>query len=298
MHLRSPHFWGGGRCRTGPTLTERSPSGERSGIRSLAGTKLGVELCHPRPLAVPGRRRSAPTDVRVLGAGHDVRLELGVVEGRGGADQPPVLLAAGVDLELWQATRQFVARQRASHLRAEGQGGQGVLETGWGSREQSRGPGGSQELPPRGPCRSPAPAAGSGARAGRRARPPGVRSWLDVRRSWKPGAAGTMWGRDLRRGRGSGRSLAVPRKQMSQARESRAGNGCGCAVAEAAAAGSGCRAGERSGAQGGREGGCRAGCRGRGPAPRTERAQPAPRVSAGPGPRGQEERPWGPSTLR
>lgn len=58
--------------------------------------------------------------VRVLGAGHDVRLELRVVEGRVGADQPPVFLAAGVDLELRQTAGQLVAGEDALDLRAGG----------------------------------------------------------------------------------------------------------------------------------------------------------------------------------
>lgn len=62
----------------------------------------------------------APAHVRVLGAGHDVRLELRVVEGRGGADQPPVLLAAGVELEFGQTAGQLVAGEDAFHLRAGG----------------------------------------------------------------------------------------------------------------------------------------------------------------------------------
>nr|XP_054108824.1 uncharacterized protein LOC128931544 [Callithrix jacchus] len=53
---------------------------------------------------------------RVLGAGHDVRFKLCIVESLGGADQPLVLLAAGVDLELRQAAGQLLTRQDAPRL--------------------------------------------------------------------------------------------------------------------------------------------------------------------------------------
>lgn len=64
--------------------------------------------------------------LRVLGAGHDVRLELDIVEGRGGARQALVLLAAGVELQLRQAAGQLVAGQDAPHLRASKRRGQGA----------------------------------------------------------------------------------------------------------------------------------------------------------------------------
>lgn len=103
------------------------------GYRRAAATRTAGNYPHPGPPC--GCPACGPAHVRVLGAGHDVRLELGVVEGRGGADKPPVFLAAGIDLELGQAAGQLVARQRAPHLRAIRQAG------------RSAGPGGCGDVP-------------------------------------------------------------------------------------------------------------------------------------------------------
>ncbi|KAK1334009.1 hypothetical protein QTO34_005008, partial [Cnephaeus nilssonii] len=123
------------------TVGSRLPGGGRpqTGVAcaSLPEQRPGrLQLSHPgswRCQAAPAPAR--PAHVRVLGAGHDVRLELVVGEGRGGAGPPPVLLAAGVDLELVQAAGELVARQSALHLR-RGPGGPGPR----GLEERPRGP--------------------------------------------------------------------------------------------------------------------------------------------------------------
>lgn len=248
LHRRSPNSWEGGRCRTARILEERSPNGEGSGIRSLprssgqtqAGTAPPGPPCGARPPPAPA---PAHAHVRVLGAGHDVRLELCVVKGRRGADQPPVLLAAGVDLELRQATWQFVARQSAPHLRAEGQGGQGCGGRAGGSWRQTDTPAPRTLLAPgssrRLGCsrRKARTSAGTSFMAGRPVELEAVRHWNRV----EPGPGAGLGG--------------APEAVVSRPGNERRGDGCGGAVAGAAAARGGCRAGER----GGRAEACRAG---------------------------------------
>lgn len=126
-------------------LEERAANGEGPGFRihlaAAARLSAGTWL-HSGPL--PQYPACAPSHVRVLGAGHDVRLELRVIEGRRGADQPPVLLAAGVDLELGQTAGQLVAGESAFHLRgggrAKGSGGAGTARAGPHLLLRPRGP--------------------------------------------------------------------------------------------------------------------------------------------------------------
>lgn len=117
-----------GAAEQAASLRSAHPAGRGRGFGVYpAPARLSTRNCPTLGLrGSVGPAPARPSHVRVLGAGHNVRLELGVVEGRGGADQPPVLLAAGVDLELRQAAGQLVARQSAPHLRAGRRGGQGV----------------------------------------------------------------------------------------------------------------------------------------------------------------------------
>lgn len=182
------------------SLRSAHPAGRGRGFGVYpAPARLSTRNCPT--LGLPGSAGPAsarPSHVRVLGAGHNVWLELGVVEGRGGADKPPVLLAAGVDLELRQAAGQLVACQSAPHLRAGRRGGQGVWAV-WGPGARRAG-----SCAARPPCGRRAPAAGSDAPAGRRIRRPAARSWL--------GAHGAG-GRTSLESRGPGRGRAAPRKQ-------------------------------------------------------------------------------------
>lgn len=85
---------GGWALQTGRISEEPHSAEKGSGLREShpVPARLSTRNCPSRPVRQFPAAPPRPGHVRVLGAGYDVRLELGVVEGRGGADQPRYFL--------------------------------------------------------------------------------------------------------------------------------------------------------------------------------------------------------------